>query len=314
MQQNSEKQEYFFLSKLTDSEREVLEEKIKNSNFGKRYKENLQIPKNVWGILGGLAIGLVLFIICLKPPVKYWVIGIVGCVLLTIIERKIAYILEFGDEATFYVVNTCLLTFLLVGNIILRVVLGEPVYALVFKIFQVWLIFAFITNIIIALMYSYDLSEIWPNLVWLAIGVLLFFFWPWNYTWDTWQWIISIGGGILLTGLVVFLTYWLDEEQFIDPCDSLTVMLLLLSSANLVLLFTVGTKYIFICKCFMGILLIGSIVNIFLASNEDKKGLSILNFILTLINASVLLALFSGLYPQLLNTVEWVMEFFKDKQ
>lgn len=310
MQQELKKQEYSFLSKLTDAEMEIIEDKIENGCLDfDEIDDDSGNSKNIWWILGGSIIILTLLMIFLKPPAKYWVIGITGCVVFTILEViLIECICSCFDEEIYYRINSCLLLLMLIGNIVLRIRLGEAVYFLLFRIFEVWIMFAMCFNIIGGLANDCDFGEICPNLVIVGVSVLLFFFWPWDFTWNTWQWIISVGGGIIVTGSVVFLAYWLYNEKIIDLCDSLSVMYLILSIVNIVLLFSIGEKYIFICKCFMGLLLSGSIINLFLEGKETRKWLS---FILAVINGSVLLMLFSNLYPQLNDAAEWLIKLIK---
>ena len=138
-------------------------------------------------------------------------------------------------------------------------------------------------------------------------SVFLFFVWPGDFSWTVWQWIIGIGGGLLLSAIVFAVIEILDmigPEKFI----SLSVILLIMTIANMVLFFTIGENYLIIAECYFVILAIGSIIGTVLCYKEVATGLQILNIIMMLLNGGVFLLLVIGAYENFMSAFQIVLD------
>lgn len=240
-------------------------------------------------------------------PLKSWLIGIGGGIVITGFTIGIAY--AFQEFILFHEMCqtiTIEIPILFVANIVLRIVLGDVVYGLIFQIITVFIVVGTIAN---AIYTRVDLEEkwTWPNIVVAVCSSFLFFFWPGNFSWTVWQWIIGIGGGLLLAAIVFAVIDILDmigPEMFI----SLSVILLLLTIANIVLFFTIGENYLIIAECYMVLLAIGAMIAVVMCYYEAATGLQILNTILLLINGGAFLLLMFGFYEYFMSVIQTVLD------
>ncbi len=128
-----------------------------------------------------------------------------------------------------------------------------------------------------------------------AAAVILLFVWPGNLTWNFWQWVIGIGGGLLIAAVVVFLMYILDA---IGPeyHQSLSVMLTIAAIVNLLLLLVNGESYLIIALCYMVLIVIGGIITAFISFTEYESGYGIFNIALVIFNAGIFCVIVLGSY------------------
>lgn len=245
-----------------------------------------------------------------ESPLKDWLIGVAGGFILTGITIGIAYAFqEFILFNEMCQTVTVAIPILFVANIVLRIVLGNEAYGLIFQILSVFMAIGAIAN---AIYTRIDIEEkwTWPNIVMAVCNVFLFFIWPGNFSWTVWQWIIGIGGGLLLVAIVFAVIEILDmigPEKFII----LSVILLIMSIANVVLLFTIGENYLIIAECYFVIHAISSIIGAVMCYNEAATGLGVLNVILLLINGGAFLLLVLGSYEHFMCVAQLVLDRMK---
>ena len=111
----------------------------------------------------------------------------------------------------------------------------------------------------------------------------------------------------MLCALAIFAALILDE---IGPetHQSLSVILILFTIANLVLLLILEQNYLIISMCFMVILAIGAIITTFISFSEASSGIGILNIILALINGGIFLFITIGSYEQLMSYIQPLLD------
>ena len=242
-----------------------------------------------------------------SSPLKYWLLGIGGGIVITGLTLGIAYAFqEFILFNEMCQTVTIALPVLFVANIVLRIALGDASYGLIFRIITVFIAIGAIAN---AIYTRIDIEDkwTWPNIVVAVCSVFLFFVWPGDFSWTVWQWIIGIGGGLLLSAIVFAVIEILDmigPEKFI----SLSVILLIMTIANMVLFFTIGENYLIIAECYFVILAIGSIIGTVLCYKEAATGLQILNIIMMLLNGGVFLLLVIGAYENFMSAFQIVLD------
>ncbi len=258
-----------------------------------------------------LAVATMLVSILLaESPLKDWLIGVAGGFVLTGITIGIAYAFqEFILFSEMCQTITIAIPIMIVVNIVLRIVLGDEAYGVIFRILLVFMAIGAIAN---AIYTRIDIEEkwTWPNVVVAVCSTFLFFIWPGDFSWMVWQWIIGIGGGLLLSAIVFAVIEILDmigPEKFI----SLSVILLIMTIANFVLLFTFGENYLIIAECNFVILAIGSIIGTVLCYKEAATGLQILNIIMMLLNGGVFLLLVIGAYGQFMSVIQLTLDKLK---
>ncbi len=245
-----------------------------------------------------------------SSPLKYWLLGIGGGIVITGLTLGIAYAFqEFILFNEMCQTVTIALPVLFVANIVLRIALGDASYGLIFRIITVFIAIGAIAN---AIYTRIDIEDkwTWPNIVVAVCSVFLFFVWPGDFSWTVWQWIIGIGGGLLLSAIVFAVIEILDmigPEKFI----SLSVIVLIMTIANFVLLFTFGENYLIIAECNFVILAIGSIIGTVLCYKEAATGLQILNIIMMLLNGGVFLLLVIGAYGQFMSVIQLMLDKLK---
>lgn len=246
-------------------------------------------------------------------PLKYWLLGIGGGIIITGLTIGIAYAFqEFILFNEMCQTITIAIPVVFVANIVLRIVLGNEAYGLIFQIISVFMAVGSIANAITTRVVCEE-KWTWPNIVMTVCSAFLFFIWPGDFSWTVWQWIIGIGGGLLLSAIVFAVIEILDmigPEKFI----SLSVILLIMTIANMVLFFTIGENYLIIAECYLVILAIGSIIGAVICHNEAATGLQVLNIILLLINGGAFLLLILGSYEHFMSVFQIVLDRTKLRQ
>lgn len=235
------------------------------------------------GIVGGFIAGLLL----LAPVPKQWLIA-AGCgIALTAGTVGLSFAVENWTYNEKCQTITFVIPVLVAGNIVLRAVFGES-YALISRI-----LFGFLAAVSALLVLT------WPG------------DWHWLSNWKVWQWVIGIGGGLVLSAFVAFLAFVLDDTGP-EAKHTLTVSILIFTIVNLILVVVVGKeKYDIIAKCIFAFLAVGSLITTFIAFNDMSPILGWLNLVLTVLNGGAFLFLILGSYEVLMNFINPVLEFFK---
>ena len=261
-----------------------------------------------WTIVLGISIigiiAVILISLCLSHPVfRQWVTGLGICILLTGIEFAVIYLLDIVDfdENGIFIFNFFFLPAILITNFVLRSKFDSASYDLIFHIFLVWIAIASVINTIL-----FEKLR-WLNIVFLVCSVFLFFLWPGDFSQTTWQWIFGIGSSILLSVLIIALTFFID---FLF-CESLAIIatwLLFLSSiANIILLFTLGTPYLFIGQCLAVTQFIGTVITAICSYVDDEPKFGTFALIIAFINAALFFALLYGHYPAISNFIHTLL-------
>lgn len=246
-------------------------------------------------------------------PLKYWILGIGGGIIITGLTIGIAYAFqEFILFNEMCQTITITLPILFAANIVLRIVLEATAYGLIFQIITVFVSIGAIAN---AIYTRIDIEDnwTWPNIVVAACSIFLFFVWPGDFSWTVWQWIIGIGGGLLISAVVFAVIEILDIiglEKFI----SLSVILLIMTIANIAIFLRFGENYLVIAECYFLILTIESIIGTVLCYKEAATGLQVLNVILLLLNGGVFLLLIFGSYEHFMGVAQLVLDRTKLRQ
>lgn len=259
-------------------------------------------------VLGGVLLisALVILFLNLDWTGRQWFIGIGSGLALSAASVGMAFLLEnlinnYKCQTLSVAVPTILL-----GCILMRCFFSEESFGIVFKILMV---FVFAGSIANAVFTHIELEEKFmpPNIVVAVCSAFLFFIWPGDFSWTVWQWIIGIGGGLVLCALAIFAALILDEIG-LETHQSLSVILILFTIANLVLLLILEQNYLIISMCFMVILAIGTIITAFISFSEASSGLGILNIILALINGGIFLFITIGSYEQLMSYIQPLLD------
>ena len=282
----------------------------RNSSAGKktlaRYLSDMPTAKIIascaLGIFGVSAVlALIYLFIILGQTGRQWFIGIGGGLVLSAGIIGLAFLIEnriYNEKCQTF---TVALPILFAANIVLRAMLGDSTYSIIFRIISVWLVAGAIATTVLTRL-EYEEKWTWPNIALAVCSAFLLFLWPGSFPWSAWQWIIGIGGGLVLCGLTAFLTMVL-EEFGPEPHQTLSVILLLFTIANLILLFAVGQNYLIISLCFMAMLAIGAIITAFMSFTEFSPVFGFINIILAIINGGVFLILILGSYEQLTSFI-----------
>lgn len=261
------------------------------------------------GIVGGFIAGLLL----LAPVPKQWLIA-AGCgIALTAGTVGLSFAVENWTCNEKCQTITFAIPVLIAGNIVLRALLGES-YALISRILFGFLAAGSIANIVLTRTEGEEGYTL-PNVIFAAVGALLVLTWPgdwhWLSNWKVWQWVIGIGGGLVLSAFVALLAFVLDDTGP-EAKHTLTVSILIFTIVNLILVVVVGKeKYDIIAKCIFAFLAVGSLITTFIAFNDMSPILGWLNLALTVLNGGAFLFLILGSYEVLMNFINPVLEFFK---
>ena len=90
-------------------------------------------------------------------------------------------------------------------------------------------------------------------------------------SWTVWQWIIGIGGGAALFGLVAWLIYWLDDEVVADYYVTGVISIGIVVLLNFILLVAFGGAYKIIFYCFSVLALTGGAIMTFACFDECEE-------------------------------------------
>lgn len=242
---------------------------------------------------------------------KQWFIGIVSGVALTAGVVGLAFLIEnkiYNEKCQTITIS---LPILLAANIVLRAVLGNEAYGLIFHIISAWIVAGAAANIVLTRVESEE-KWIWPNAVVALCSGFLFFLWPGDFSWTVWQWIIGIGGSLALSALAVIVS-WILEEIGAEIYQSLSVMLILTTTANFVLLFTLKQDYLIIAMCFMAAFTVGAIITAFMSFGEDAPVPGFINIVIAIINCGIFIVLVTGSYSLLEDYVRLLPDKMKAK-
>lgn len=242
---------------------------------------------------------------------KQWFIGIVSGVALTAGVVGLAFLIENKIHNEKCQTITISLPILLAANIVLRAVLGNEAYGLIFHIISAWIVAGAAANIVLT---RVELEEkwTWPNVAVALCSGFLFFLWPGDFSWTVWQWIIGIGGSLALSAFAVIVS-WILEEIGAEIYQSLSVILILTTTANFVLLFTLKQDYLIIAMCFMAVFTVGAIITAFMSFGEDAPVPGFINIVIAIINCGIFIILVTGSYRLFEDYVQLLPDKMKAK-
>ena len=242
---------------------------------------------------------------------KQWFIGIVSGVALTAGVVGLAFLIEnkiYNEKCQTITIS---LPILLAANIVLRAVLGNEVYGLIFHIISAWIVAGAAANIVLTRV-EWEEKWTWPNVAVALCSGFLFFLWPGDFSWTVWQWIIGIGGSLALSAFAVIVS-WILEEIGAEIYQSLSVILILTTTANFVLLFTLKQDYLIIAMCFMAVFTVGAIITAFMSFGEDAPVPGFINIVIAIINCGIFIILVTGSYRLLEDYVRLLPDKMKAK-
>lgn len=242
---------------------------------------------------------------------KQWFIGIVSGVALTAGVVGLAFLIEnkiYNEKCQTITIS---LPILLAANIVLRAVLGNEAYGLIFHIISAWIVAGAAANIVLTRV-EWEEKWTWPNVAVALCSGFLFFFWPGDFSWTVWQWIIGIGGSLALSAFAVIVS-WILEEIGAEIYQSLSVILILTTTANFVLLFTLKQDYLIIAMCFMAVFTVGAIITAFMSFGEDAPVPGFINIVIAIINCGIFIILVTGSYRLLEDYVRLLPDKMKAK-
>lgn len=291
-------------------------EKRQRTERQSKWKELTKAGKYaVIGILslcGAAAVlSLAVLFVSLNTAGKQWFIGIVSGVVLTAGVVGLAFLIEnkiYNEKCQTITIS---LPILLAANIVLRAVLGDEAYGLIFHIISAWIVAGAAANIVLTRVESEE-KWTWPNAAVALCSGFLFFLWPGDFSWTVWQWIIGIGGSLALSALAVIVS-WILEEIGAEIYQSLSVMLILTTTANFVLLFTLKQDYLIIAMCFMAAFTVGAIITAFMSFGEDAPVPGFINIVIAIINCGIFIVLVTGSYRLLEDYVRLLPDKMKAK-
>lgn len=295
--------------KITDDAQTAKPQEKPDDNT--EYGEGFKMPKFILiGLLvlcGAFAIfGLVALFMNLDWTGNQWFIGIGSGLVLAAASVGLSFLFENLIDNYKCQTLTVIIPILFAGNILLRCFLGGESVGIIFRILMAFIFAGSVANAVFTHIEREE-KYMSPNIIAAVLSALLFFIWPGDFSWTVWQWIIGIGGGLVLCALAIFAVLILDE---IGPetHQSLSVILILFTIANLMLLLILEQNYLIISMCFMVILAIGTIITTFISFSEASSGLGILNIILALINGGVFLFITIGSYEQLMSYIQPLLD------
>lgn len=242
---------------------------------------------------------------------KQWFIGIVSGVALTAGVVGLAFLIEnkiYNEKCQTITIS---LPILLAANIVLRAVLGNEAYGLIFHIISAWIVAGAAANIVLTRV-EWEEKWTWPNVAVALCSGFLFFLWPGDFSLTVWQWIIGIGGSLALSAFAVIVS-WILEEIGAEIYQSLSVILILTTTANFVLLFTLKQDYLIIAMCFMAVFTVGAIITAFMSFGEDAPVPGFINIVIAIINCGIFIILVTGSYRLLEDYVRLLPDKMKAK-
>lgn len=242
---------------------------------------------------------------------KQWFIGIVSGVALTAGVVGLAFLIEnkiYNEKCQTITIS---LPILLGANIVLRAVLGNEAYGLIFHMISAWIVAGAAANIVLTRV-EWEEKWTWPNAAVALCSGFLFFLWPGDFSWTVWQWIIGIGGSLALSAFAVIVS-WILEEIGAEIYQSLSVILILTTTANFVLLFTLKQDYLIIAMCFMAVFTVGAIITAFMSFGEDAPVPGFINIVIAIINCGIFIILVTGSYRLFEDYVQLLPDKMKAK-
>ena len=289
--------------KITDDAQTAKPQEKPDDNT--EYGEGFKMPKFI--LIGLLVLcGAFAMFMNLDWTGNQWFIGIGSGLVLAAASVGLSFLFENLIDNYKCQTLTVIIPILFAGNILLRCFLGEESVGIIFRILMAFIFAGSVANAVFTHIEQEE-KYMPPNIIAAVLSALLFFIWPGDFSWTVWQWIIGIGGGLVLCALAIFAALILDE---IGPetHQSLSVILTLFTIANLVLLLILEQNYLIISMCFMVILAIGAIITAFISFFEASSGLGILNIILALINGGIFLFITIGSYEQLMSYIQPLLD------
>ena len=291
-------------------------EKRQSTERQNKWKEITKAGKyaaiGILSLCGAAAVlSLAVLFVNLDTIGKQWFIGIVSGVALTAGVVGLAFLIEnkiYNEKCQTITIS---LPILLAANIVLRAVLGNEAYGLIFHIISAWIVAGAAANIVLTRV-EWEEKWTWPNVAVALCSVFLFFLWPGDFSWTVWQWIIGIGGSLALSAFAVIVS-WILEEIGAEIYQSLSVILILTTTANFVLLFTLKQDYLIIAMCFMAVFTVGAIITAFMSFGEDAPVPGFINIVIAIINCGIFIILVTGSYRLLEDYVRLLPDKMKAK-
>ena len=291
-------------------------EKRQSTERQNKWKEITKAGKyaaiGILSLCGAAAVlSLAVLFVNLDTIGKQWFIGIVSGVALTAGVVGLAFLIEnkiYNEKCQTITIS---LPILLAANIVLRAVLGNEAYGLIFHIISAWIVAGAAANIVLTRV-EWEEKWTWPNVAVALCSVFLFFLWPGDFSWTVWQWIIGIGGSLALSAFAVIVS-WILEEIGAEIYQSLSVILILTTTANFVLLFTLKQDYLIIARCFMAVFTVGAIITAFMSFGEDAPVPGFINIVIAIINCGIFIILVTGSYRLLEDYVRLLPDKMKAK-
>lgn len=291
-------------------------EKRQSTERQNKWKEITKAGKyaaiGILSLCGAAAVlSLAVLFVNLDTIGKQWFIGIVSGVALTAGVVGLAFLIEnkiYNEKCQTITIS---LPILLAANIVLRAVLGNEAYGLIFHIISAWIVAGAAANIVLTRV-EWEEKWTWPNAAVALCSGFLFFLWPGDFSWTVWQWIIGIGGSLALSAFAVIVS-WILEEIGAEIYQSLSVILILTTTANFVLLFTLKQDYLIIAMCFMAVFTVGAIITAFMSFGEDAPVPGFINIVIAIINCGIFIILVTGSYRLLEDYVRLLPDKMKAK-
>ncbi|MDD6446401.1 MAG: hypothetical protein PUF87_00765 [Ruminococcus sp.] len=306
-------------AEVSNKRKKGLKSKEKRQKAEKQQQKGKEISKTgkyaaigIFSLCGAVAVlALAVLFVNLNTIGKQWFIGIGSGAVLAVGVVGLAFLIESKIYNEKCQTITISLPILFAANIVLRAVLGNSTYGLIFHIMSVWIVAGAVANIVLT---RVELEEkwTWPNVAVALCSGFLLFLWPGDFSWTVWQWIIGIGGSLVLSAFAVIMS-WILEEIGPEIYQSLSVMLILATIANLVLLFTLKQDYLIIAMCFMAVLTVGAIITTFMSFGEDAPVLGFINIVIAIINCGIFIILVTGSYRQFADYVQPLLDKIETK-
>lgn len=291
-------------------------EKRQRTERQNKWKEITKAGKyaaiGILSLCGAAAVlSLAVLFVNLNTIGKQWFIGIGSGAVLAVGVVGLAFLIEnkiYNEKCQTITIS---LPILLAANIVLRAVLGNEAYGLIFHIISAWIVAGAAANIVLTRV-EWEEKWTWPNVAVALCSGFLFFLWPGDFSWTVWQWIIGIGGSLALSAFAVIVS-WILEEIGAEIYQSLSVILILTTTANFVLLFTLKQDYLIIAMCFMAVFTVGAIITAFMSFGEDAPVPGFINIVIAIINCGIFIILVTGSYRLLEDYVRLLPDKMKAK-
>ena len=285
--------------------------KSERNNAGSAVSDAVYFIQSHLGVIIGIAaallgiIAVVIGIFISDRTVGQWFIGIGSGIVLADGTVALSFILENAIYNEKCQTISFVIPAVIIADIVLKIVLGSESFGIIFRII---LVLAAIGAVVNTVLTRTELEEKFtaPNIIYAALCVFVFF----DYPWDVWQWIIGIGGGLALCALAILLS-WALESIGPEIYQTLSVLLIIFTLGNLVLLVLEGKNCLVISMCLLLILGIGALITAFMAFADDSAVLGAVNVILTVINGGIFLFIILSSYESLMSYVQPFLEMIR---